>query len=64
MALATETKFVLYQFNKKNQNLSEILTINDKITSGIFVDKIFYFINKAGKIHFSLLGKSFFFGNA
>jgi hypothetical protein len=38
--------------------------LNDKVTSGIFVDKIFYFINKAGKIHFSLLGKSFFFSSA
>ena len=38
--------------------------LNDKITSAIFVNKIFYFINKAGKIHLSFLGKSFFYNNA
>jgi coatomer subunit beta' len=64
LALATETKLVLYQFNRKNRNLSELLTISDRITSGLFVDRIFYFINRAGKLHFSFLGKAFFFGNA
>lgn len=34
------------------------------MTSGVFVDKIFYFINKAGKIHFAFNGKSFFYGPA
>lgn len=64
LALATETKLVLYQFNRKNRNLSELLTLQDKVTSGLFVDRIFYYINRAGKLHFSLLGKTFFFGNA
>ena len=50
--------------NTKNYHLSEIHVLTDKITSGIFVNKIFYFINKAGKIHLSFLGKSFFFNNA
>lgn len=57
MALATETKFVMYNFNKKNKNLTEVLSITDKVTSGVFVDKIFYYINKAGKIHFAFNGK-------
>ena len=64
MAMATETKFTLYQFSKKSRALSELLTINDKVTSGFFVDRVFYFINKAGKLHFALLGKHFFLGSA
>jgi len=41
-----------------------VLSVHDKVTSGVFVDKIFYFINKAGKINISFLGKSFFLANA
>lgn len=55
---------MLYQFNKKNKNLSELLTLHERVTSGLFVDKIFYYLNRAGKLHFSFLGKTFFFGNA
>lgn len=64
MAIASETKLVVYQFNKKNKNLSELLSLNDQVTSGLFVGRIFYFINKAGKIYFSMLGKNFFYSNA
>lgn len=64
MAIASQTKFIIFRLNKTTNALSELLTLNDKITSGVFVDKIFYYINKAGKIHLSFLGKSFFFGNA
>ena len=45
LALATETKLVLYQFNRKNRNLSELLTLPDQATSGLFVDRIFYYVN-------------------
>lgn len=34
------------------------------MTSGIFVNKIFYYINKAGKLNICFLGKSFFLANA
>ena len=44
--------------------LSEVLEINDKVASGVFVKKIFYFITKAGKLNVSFLGKSFFLANA
>ena len=54
----------MHLFNKKNKNLTEVLSITDKVTSGVFVDKIFYYINKAGKIHFAFNGKSFFYGPA
>jgi hypothetical protein len=64
VAIANETRFVIYLFNKKNMSLSEVLTLHDNITSGVFVDKIFYFVNKAGKIHLSFLGKNFFLTNA
>lgn len=64
LALATETKLVLYQFNKKTRSLGELFTLPDRVTSGLFIDRIFYFINRAGKLYFSLLGKIFFFGNA
>jgi hypothetical protein len=55
---------MVYNFNKKNLSLGEVLSLHDKVTSGVFVDKIFYYINKAGKIHISFLGKSFFLANA
>jgi coatomer subunit beta' len=44
--------------------LSEVLSIDDKITSGVFVNKIFYFTTKSGKINLSFLGKSLFLANA
>ena len=55
---------MVHSFNKKNLSLGEVLSVHDKVTSGVFVDKIFYFINKAGKINISFLGKSFFLANA
>lgn len=55
---------MVYNFNKKNLSLGEVVSVHDKVTSGVFVDKIFYFINKAGKINISFLGKSFFLANA
>ena len=55
---------MVYNFNKKNLSFGEVLSVHDKVTSGVFVDKIFYFINKAGKINISFLGKSFFLANA
>ncbi len=64
MAIANETKFLLHTFNKSNLSLSEVLVVEDKVTSGVFVNKIFYYINKAGKLHISFLGKSFFLANA
>ena len=45
-------------------NLSEVLSIDDKITSGIFVNKIFYYVTKSGKLNISFLGKAFFYTNA
>lgn len=38
--------------------------MQDSINSGVFVDKIFYYMTKAGKIHFSFSGKSFFYAHA
>lgn len=64
MAIANETRCLLHTFNKSNQSLSEVLVVEDKVTSGVFVNKIFYYINKAGKLHLSFLGKSFFLANA
>lgn len=64
MAMANETRLIIYGFNKSNLSLSEMLVIEDKVSSGVFVNKIFYFINKAGKIHLSFLGKSFFLTGA
>ena len=63
MALANESKLVIFTYNSKNMSLAEVLTIDDKITSGIFVNKIFYFSTKAGKINIAFLGKSFFLTN-
>ena len=54
----------MHTFNPKNMTLGEVLSIDDKITSGVFVNKIFYFVTKAGKINISFLGKSFFLANA
>ena len=39
------------------------MTIQDKISSGVWVNKIFYYITRAGKIHLTFLGKSFFLTN-
>ena len=64
MAIANETKFLMHTFNPKNMTLGEVLSLDDKITSGVFVNKIFYFVTKAGKINVSFLGKSFFLANA
>lgn len=64
MAIANDSRFLLHTFNPKNQTLSEVLSLEDKVTSGIFVNKIFYFLTKAGKLNISLLGKSFFLSNA
>lgn len=55
---------MLYNFNKASLSLSEMLLVEDKVTSGVFVNKIFYYINKAGKLNLSFLGKSFFLANA
>jgi hypothetical protein len=41
-----------------------MLVINDKVTSGVFIDTIFYYVTKAGKLNLSFLGKSMFYGNA
>jgi hypothetical protein len=64
MALANETKFLLHTFNKKDMTLGQVLELDDKVTSGVFVNKIFYFVTKAGKLNISFLGKSFFLANA
>ena len=64
MAIAGESTFLMHTFNPKDMTLSEVLSVDDKITSGVFVDKIFYYVTKSGKVHLSFLGKSFFFTNA
>ena len=64
MALANQNKFLMHTFNPKNMTLGEVLSIDDKITSGVFVNKIFYFVTKSGKMNISFLGKSFFLANA
>ena len=63
-AIATEEKLIIFAFNKKNFSLTELITINDRVNSGIFVNKVFYYMSKIGKIYFSFLGKTFFYTNA
>ncbi len=63
VVIATADKFNVYQYNKKNYSLTEILQVNDRVTSGCFIGSIFYYMNKSGKIFFSFLGKEFFFCN-
>ena len=64
MAIANETKFLVHTFNPKNMTLGQVLSLDDKVTSGVFVNKIFYFVTKSGKINLSFLGKYFFLTNA
>ncbi len=64
MVLANESRLVVHTFNRKSLSLGEVFSASDKVTSGVFVDRIFYYINRAGKIHLCFLGKSFFLANA
>ena len=36
----------------------------ERVTSGVFVSGVLYYTTRAGKLYYSLLGKSFFYGNA
>ena len=57
VVISTNDKFNVYQYNKKNFSLTEILQVNDRVTSGCFIDTKFYYMTKAGKIFYSFLGK-------
>lgn len=64
VVISTADKFNIYQYNKKNFSLTEILQVNDRVTSGCFIGTIFYYMAKSGKIYYSFLGKEFFYCNA
>jgi hypothetical protein len=54
---------MIFTFNKKNLSLTELISINDRVNSGVFVDKIFFYMTKSGKINYSFNGKIFFYAN-
>lgn len=39
-------------------------TIMDRINSGVFISNVFFYITQAGKLNYSINGKSFFFLNS
>ena len=40
------------------------MPIIDKVTSGCWIDKIFFYMNASGKIFFSFHGRNFFYCNS
>lgn len=64
LGLASESKMIVFSFNPKTYSLTELISINEKVNSGVFVDQIFYYMTKSGKINFTFLGKAFFYANA
>lgn len=56
-------RFVVYQL-KPNGELVESYAIMDRINSGIFVSNVFFYMTNAGKLNYSVRGKSFFFLNS
>jgi len=57
LAISTIDKLSIYGYNKKSHALTEITTVNDRVTSGCFVDKIFYYMTKSGKLYYTFNGK-------
>lgn len=54
---------IIFGYNKGNGSFTELLTIADKVTSAVWVNQIFFYMNSSGKIFFSFRGRSFFYAN-
>lgn len=59
--ISTGQSFTLYTYNSKNHSLTEMITVSDQLTSCCFVNEIFYYMTRSGKIYFVLYDKSFFY---